>query len=99
MMSSAARSACLVTSSSEIRRTWSVSGTGLALWTRSSSLSIRTRTSIGTSVSSAAELFLQPGGDIVWHEIVDVPAERGQLLDTARAQEAVLRGGHQVDGL
>src|SRR5579884_148197 len=31
-------------------RTWSVRGTALALWTRSSSLSIRTRTSIGSAV-------------------------------------------------
>src|SRR5829696_8343916 len=80
-------------------RTWSVSGTGFALWTRSSSLSIRTRTSMAPFSSLPGEQLLQPRGHAPWDQLLDVPTERRQLLDAARAQETVLRAGHQVEGL
>src|SRR5215207_3963806 len=97
-------------------RTWSVKGTAFALWTRSSSLSMRTRTSIRRSVLVESEkpLFLRgkrgPGlplrehlgeasRDRFGHEHVDRAAERGDLLDAARGDEAVLRVRHEVDGL
>src|SRR5205807_9391169 len=49
--------------------------------------------------SSASQLLLQALGYFIWHEIVDPPAERGQLLHAARGQETVLRARHQVHGL
>ena len=52
-----------------------------------------------TSVSSAAEPFLQSRATSSGHQIVDVTAERGELLDTAGPKETVLRRGHQVNGL
>src|SRR5215216_3040286 len=82
-------------------RTWSVSGTCLALWTRSSSLSMRTRTSMRLLArsSSAGERFLQAPRDRVGDEVGDVSPEGRDLLDSARGQETVLRRGHQVDRL
>src|SRR5215218_9498087 len=80
-------------------RTWSVSGTCLALWTRSSSLSMRTRTSMGLLArsSSAVELFLQAPRHLVRDEVRYVAPEGRDLLDSARGQETVLRRRHQVD--
>src|ERR1700692_2502027 len=52
-MSSAARSACLEISSLSTL-TWSVRGTGLALCTKSSSLSMSTRTSINGHLRGAS---------------------------------------------
>src|SRR3954452_18139640 len=80
-------------------RTWSVSGTCLALWTRSSSLSISTRTSMALPVSSARERFLQTSRNRLGHEIRDVTPEGGDLLDSARGEKTVLRRCHEVDGL
>src|SRR5215218_4413003 len=76
-------------------------GTPLALLTRSSSLSMRTRTSMGLLArsSSAGERFLQAPRDRVGDEVGDVAPEGGDLLDSARGQETVLRRRHQVDGL
>src|SRR5437763_11975404 len=89
-------------------RTWSVSGTAFALCTRSSSLSIRTRTSMGSSLllvrqrSAAAtvrEHLLETPGDGAWHELFDISAEGGNLLHPARRDEADLRARHHVDRL
>src|SRR4051794_10119034 len=89
-------------------RTWSVSGTAFALCTRSSSLSIRTRTSIrssllvgadGSAFLAGAVQLAEPARDGIGHEFLDVSAERGDLLHAARGDEAVLRAGHHVDGL
>src|SRR6266508_2585229 len=95
-------------------RTWSVSGTAFALCTRSSSLSIRTRTSmrrqctawggllLGVDGSSRASPRVQLGeaaGDGGGDELLDVAAEGGDLLHAARGDEAVLRARHHVDGL
>src|SRR3954471_1658136 len=71
-------------------------GTPLALCTKSSSLSMRTRTSMAVVSSLARQLFLQPPGDGVRNEAFDVPAEGGELLDPARAEETVLGRAHQV---
>src|SRR2546422_9450472 len=89
-------------------RTWSVSGTALALCTRSSSLSMRTSTSMALSLLAGAdggsrsrlrvELAEAPG-DRRRDELVDVAAEGGDLLDAARGDEAVLRAGHHVHRL
>src|SRR5262249_8318861 len=90
-------------------RTWSVSGTALALCTRSSSLSIRTSTSIAGRVlllvgqrrpaPAVREHLLQAPGHEGRDELLDVAAERGDLLDSARGDEADLRARHHVDGL
>src|ERR1044072_7245862 len=80
-------------------RPWSVSGTCLALWTRSSSLSISTRTSMALPVSSARQRFLQTLRDRLGDEIGDIASECGDLLHAARGEKTVLRRGHQVDGL
>src|SRR4051794_22858039 len=74
-------------------------GTPLALCTKSSSLSMRTRTSMAVVSSLARQLFLQPPGDGFRNEAFDVPAEGGELLDPARAEERVLRRAHQVHRL
>src|SRR3954452_19496861 len=58
---------------------------------------MRTRTSMAKRLSSSGELFLQPAGDALRDEAVDVTAERGELLDSRGAQETVLRAGHQVE--
>src|SRR4051794_21095142 len=58
---------------------------------------MRTRTSMAKRLSSSGELFLQPAGDALRDEAVDVTAECGELLDSAGAQETVLRAGHQVE--
>src|SRR3954468_23711023 len=84
-------------SCSRSTRSSSVRGTFLALWTRSSSLSMRTRTSMAKRLSSSGELFLQAAGDALRDEAVDVTAERGELLECAGAEETVLRAGHQVE--
>src|SRR5919112_5526894 len=68
----------------------------------SSSLSISTRTSMRLETSLrglALELLLEPGGHAAGHEVVEGPAEGGDLLHAARAEKAVLRRGHHVDGL
>src|SRR5437764_9685171 len=89
-------------------RTWSVSGTAFALCTRSSSLSIRTRTSMAFSLllvrqrsatAAVREHLLQARGDGVWHELFDISAERRNLLYAARGDEADLRARHHVDRL
>src|SRR3954464_508592 len=74
-------------------------GTPLALCTKSSSLSMRTRTSMAVVSSLARELFLQPPRAGVRNEAFDVPAEGGELLDPARAEKTVLRRAHQVHRL
>src|SRR3954447_20518089 len=90
-------------------RTWSVSGTALALCTRSSSLSMRTRTSIcGCSLllvgqrgaaATVREHLLQAARDGKGNELFDISAERCDLLHPAARNEAHLRAGHHVDGL
>src|SRR6266849_2253339 len=94
-------------------RTWSVRGTAFALCTRSSSLSIRTRTSMGFSLASAAlipwilrgartscrEHFLEPAGNRLGHEVGDVAAEGRDLLHPAGRDEAHVRTGHHVHRL
>src|SRR4051812_39904934 len=90
-------------------RTWSVIGTAFALCTRSSSLSMRTRTSMGWAIlllsaewgatSSVGEELLQAACNRGRHEGGDVAAERGDLLDPARGDEAHLGARHHVDGL
>src|SRR4030095_1689704 len=86
-------------------RTWSVRGTAFALCTRSSSLSMRTRTSMRASLLLRAdrragptlrEELAEPLGACLRHEVVDVAAEGRDLLDAARGEEAVLRARHQV---
>src|SRR5919109_2054045 len=96
--------------------TLSVRGTAFALWTRSSSLSMRTRTSMRRSLLVEAEkpLFLrgerraglplrehlrEAARDRLRDELVDRAAERRDLLDAARRDEAELGVRHQVDGL
>src|SRR5579862_6667943 len=89
-------------------RTWSVSGTAFALCTRSSSLSMSTRTSIsgilllvreGGATTAVREHLLQPARDGLRHELFDVTAEGSDLLDTARRHETDLRTRHHVDRL
>src|SRR3954470_23062241 len=97
-------------------RTWSVSGTAFALCTRSSSLSMRTRTSMaiecsrrggfhlfgrvfGRSRASLGEQLAEALGNRLRDELVHLPAERGDLLDAARGDEAVLRARHDVHRL
>src|SRR5437773_9570754 len=38
-------------------------------------------------------------GDVRRDELLDVPAERGDLLDEARREERQVLGGHEEDGL
>src|SRR3954454_6237864 len=68
---------------------------------RSSSLSMRTRTSMALpgGVSSAGQGFLQRPGHVWGNEIRDVAPERGQLLYAAGRQETVLGAGHDEDRL
>src|SRR5437763_4013764 len=89
-------------------RTWSVSGTAFALCTRSSSLSIRTRTSMifslllvgqGSATSTVREHLFQAAGDGLWHELFDISAEGCNLLHPTRRDETHLRARHHVDGL
>src|SRR5581483_1053299 len=90
-------------------RTWSVSGTAFALCTRSSSLSISTRTSIGLGIlllgaergpaSTVREQLPEAARDGRRHELLDISAERRDLLHAARGDEAHLRARHHVDGL
>src|SRR2546421_12081623 len=58
-----------------------------------------TRTSIWAASSSAGQLFLQPLRDLRGYQVIDVAAERGELLDSAGRQETVLRARHQVHRL
>src|SRR3954447_2426118 len=60
---------------------------------------MRTRTSMAGLLSLPRELFLQPPRDGLRDEAFDVPAEGGELLDPARAEETVLRRAHQVHRL
>src|SRR5579862_7417248 len=87
-------------------RTWSVSGTAFALCTRSSSLSMSTRTSIsgilllvreGGAATAVREHLLQPARDGLRHELFDISAECRNLFDPARRHETDLRTGHHVD--
>src|SRR5262247_132068 len=92
-------------------RTWSVSGTAFALCTRSSSLSMRTRTSMaqkctellggrdGGSRAAVGVQLTEALGDRGRNQPVDVAAVRGDLLDPARRDEADLRARHHVDRL
>src|SRR5436190_11176425 len=95
-------------------RTWSVSGTAFALCTRSSSLSISTRTSMWSQCTacaglllwvlrrsgpSAGEELLEPARYRLRHQLVDAPAEACDLLHAARGDEAHLRACHHVDRL
>src|SRR5919204_6810756 len=90
-------------------RTWSVRGTAFALCTRSSSLSMRTSTSMsrrilllradGSAGPTAREELGEATRDGLGDELVHLAAERGDLLHAARRHEAVLRAGHDVDGL
>src|SRR5688500_18643210 len=58
-----------------------------------------TRTSMALPVSSARQRFLQSPGNRLWDKIGDIATERGDLLDSARGEETVLRRRHQVDRL
>src|ERR1700709_1277718 len=78
-------------------RTSSVRGTFLALWTRSSSLSMRTRTSMAQRLSLSGGLFLQGPADSLRTESADVASEGGELLHATGAEETVLRAGHEVE--
>src|SRR5205085_7444676 len=90
-------------------RTWSVRGTAFALWTRSSSLSMRTRTSMlamilllgvqGSPAPTAGKELPQTARDGRWHQLLDISAEGSDLLHAARRHEADLRARHHVDGL
>src|SRR4051812_28716092 len=90
-------------------RTWSVSGTALALCTRSSSLSMRTRTSIsGCSLllvghrgaaAAVREHLFQTARHGLGHELFDISAERRDLLHAGAGHEAHLGAGHHVHGL
>src|SRR5215208_6913716 len=94
-------------------RTWSVRGTAFALCTRSSSLSIRTSTSIcstslvirlvlrifGGSGPAVRKELAEATGDGLWHELIHLSSERRDLLHAARGDEAHLRARHHVDGL
>src|SRR5215212_2854034 len=68
---------------------------------RSSSLSMRTRTSMDLpgGVSSAGQGFLQWPGHMWGNKVGDVSPERGQLLYAAGRQETVLGARHDEDGL
>src|SRR5919106_341765 len=90
-------------------RTWSVSGTAFALWTRSSSLSMSTSTSMRprslllrrnrrTALGTRKHL-LEAACHLLWNEVLDVAAEGRHLLHAARGEEAVLRARHQVHRL
>src|SRR3954451_21470100 len=84
-------------------RTWSVSGTALALCTRSSSLSIRTSTSMGSSLLLRAERGATPAvreellealRDRVRDQFVHCSAKCGDLLHAARRDERHLGARH-----
>src|SRR5262245_31343318 len=68
---------------------------------------MRTRTSMRASLLLRAdrragptlrEELAETPGDSLRHELVDVAPEGGDLLHTARGEEAVLRARHQVHG-
>src|SRR6516225_3621757 len=90
-------------------RTWSVRGTALALCTRSSSLSMRTRTSIRRSslllvtdrgaAAAVGEHLLQAACDGRGYQLFDISAEGCDLLHPARRDETDLRAGHHVNRL
>src|SRR4051812_38237921 len=90
-------------------RTWSVSGTAFALCTRSSSLSMRTRTSIGGcslllvgyrgAATAVREHLLQAARHGERNELFDISAEGCDLLHAGARHEAHLRAGHHVDRL
>src|SRR5919109_2791649 len=90
-------------------RTWSVSGTALALCTRSSSLSMSTSTSMvcgslllwrnRRATLRLREHLPEAARDRFRHELVDATPERRHLLHPARGEEAVLRARHEVHGL
>src|ERR1051326_3368037 len=92
-------------------RTWSVNGTAFALWTRSSSLSMRTSTSIGSLVyglfgrvlrcsrAAGREKLCKPLGYGVRDELGHPSSECGNLLHAARGDEADRGARHHVDSL
>src|SRR4029450_3414174 len=89
-------------------RTWSVRGTAFALCTRSSSLSMRTRTSMARSLLRGADGSPGPAVGVQLaeplchssrHQAVDVSTERRDLLDSARGDEADLGARHHVHRL
>src|SRR3954463_5731925 len=84
-------------------RTWSVSGTALALCTRSSSLSIKTSTSMAVSLllraergaaASVREQLPEARGDRLGNQSVHLSAKRGDLLHAGRRDERDLRARH-----
>src|SRR3954453_1875124 len=85
-------------------RTWSVRGTAFALCTRSSSLSMRTSTSMAprilllwTQRGSAAPVrkeLPEAHGDRLRHQLFHVSPEDGDLLHAARRDERHLRARH-----
>src|SRR4051812_25483656 len=83
-------------------RTWSVSGTAFASCTRLSSLSMRTRTSTRvtpSTIGGGGEPALERARHDGRNELLDGTAERGDLLDAARGDEAVLRGRRDPERL
>src|SRR4051794_18781873 len=89
-------------------RTWSVRGTAFALCTRSSSLSIRTSTSMSLSLLLRAERgaaapvreeLPEAHGDRLGDQFVHLSAKRGDLLHARRRDERDLRARHHEDGL
>src|SRR4051794_1489373 len=90
-------------------RTWSVSGTAFALCTRSSSLSINTRTSMGPlslllragrgAAPALGEQIAETCGNCRGNELIDVSAEGRNLLHAAGRDKRVQRARHHVDGL
>src|ERR671919_1422332 len=90
-------------------RTWSVRGTAFALCTRSSSLSMRTRTSMwrlslllrtdGRAGPALREELPESPRHGLRNEVVHVAPEGRHLLDAARGEEAVLRARHEVHRL
>src|SRR5690348_5963709 len=89
-------------------RTWSVSGTALALCTRSSSLSIRTSTSMALSLllraqrgaaASVREELPETLGDRLGDQFVHLSAKGGDLLHAGGRDERDLRARHHEDRL
>src|SRR4051812_4276727 len=89
-------------------RTWSVSGTAFALCTRSSSLSIRTNTSMCLSLLLRAERgaaaavrieLPKAHGDRLGDQSVHLSPKGRDLLHAGRGNERDLRAGHHEDGL
>src|SRR3712207_3838418 len=54
---------------------------------------------LGRSRTAVREELAEPARDRLRHELVHLAAERGDLLDAARGDEADLRARHHVDRL